>query len=263
MPHLHYLDLDAKGGWDLHDWLDFCETKSNPVRKYRQSLEIALVSELLSPSQNDIILDAGIGYGRFSRFLARHGAYNVGVDISSSMLRFCKNEFGNSIRLIKADFRILPFRENTFSHILCNGVFVHNNHAEMALVELCRVLKPGGTIVLSGNNILSPIAWFALIVYKIRRALSPYINYMPMFYRTPFYYKKALRKGNCNITEVRADTLMAVDFYNINTKKSTAPPALWVNVAKIIDKSFNFFPFKYFGWEIWIKAVKNSDRKTN
>lgn len=49
---------------------------------------------------------------------------------------------------IKADLCNLPFNDNTFDLILCNHVLEHINDHVMALKEIYRVLKKGGTGIL-------------------------------------------------------------------------------------------------------------------
>lgn len=248
------LPSSYEGAWLFSDWKDFCEHKTNAIRKYRQSMEPLILKELLTPSPGDIILEAGIGYGRLSQHICNLDIRLVGLDVSSSMVRYCQKMLGAHVALIQADIRNLPFDSNTFSHVLCNGVLVHNRDATTAISELCRVLKFRGTIVLSANNSLSPWAWFPNILSVINRYLHLWKAPL-MIYRTPVFYIRVLRLNGCRTTRMVPDTLAAVDPYVPGTHKSLLP-SCWLYLAKIIDKIKDTRLAKYFGWEIWYQAIK-------
>lgn len=50
---------------------------------------------------------------------------------------------------VVADIHKLPFNENEFSFVLCTEVVEHVIDPSLAIKELYRVLKPGGTLILS------------------------------------------------------------------------------------------------------------------
>lgn len=115
-------------------------------RKFRRICE--LVREQLPC---EAFLDAGCGDGRYLAALAAElPARRAGVDLSERILETARQR-------VDADFRqgsleALPFADAEFDVVLCSQVIEHVLDAEAALRELARVLRPGGTLVISTDN---------------------------------------------------------------------------------------------------------------
>jgi SAM-dependent methyltransferase len=100
-------------------------------------------------------LDLGCGTGWNYEVLRMKGHRRrlVGIDISDRMLRFALDK---QLPVVMGDAEKLPFRDQSFDGILAKGVLHHLPNMESAVVEIERVLKPGGIVVLSDPN-LSPL----------------------------------------------------------------------------------------------------------
>jgi ubiquinone/menaquinone biosynthesis C-methylase UbiE len=95
------------------------------------------------------LLDVAIGDGVYLPWLQKSWSV-VGVDLSRSQLSACqKRDSGPSLRLILGEAENLPVRDATFDAALSIGGFNYFNDPEKALCEMARVVKPGGTIVVS------------------------------------------------------------------------------------------------------------------
>lgn len=96
------------------------------------------------------VLDVGCGKGRFARILAqRHpGAEIWGVDISPAMLRYVPD----AIRRCAASMTELPFPTASFDAAYATESLEHAVEIERAVAEICRVVKPGGRIVIIDKN---------------------------------------------------------------------------------------------------------------
>jgi len=95
-------------------------------------------------------LDAGVGTGRFALPLAEAGIPIVGVELSASMLAQLKRKVGMTaaIPLVQADATALPFANRIFgAGLVCHGLHLIPEW-QRALAELCRVIRPGGVILL-------------------------------------------------------------------------------------------------------------------
>ncbi len=102
-------------------------------------------------SERGLVLDIGCAAGaEFEPLLAR-GFQIVALDYSPEMLRLAKQRFGKSsaVRLCRADAESLPFPAASFDHVVCLGVLEYLSTYDRCLEEIHRVLRPGGTAIIS------------------------------------------------------------------------------------------------------------------
>ncbi len=94
------------------------------------------------------VLDAGCGMGRYLIVAARAGARVVGIDLSAAVeaARDLTRDLPG-VTLARADLLRTPFREGSFDHIYSLGVIDHTPQPRAVFLELARLLKPGGRIV--------------------------------------------------------------------------------------------------------------------
>ena len=94
------------------------------------------------------ILDAGCGDGLLARILFKNteGKVITGIDHDPGELKKARS-LGIYHDLIACEITAIPFKNNTFDHVLSNSVLEHVTDIDQALAELARVLKPGGTLV--------------------------------------------------------------------------------------------------------------------
>ena len=99
------------------------------------------------------ILDAGCGRGLYLRELIKHGSFVTGVDRSPEALREASDASGRpplSVGLLQQ----LPYLDGVFDLVLSIEVLTHVRPvAQMSVIrEFFRVLKPGGTLLLTVHN---------------------------------------------------------------------------------------------------------------
>jgi SAM-dependent methyltransferase len=94
------------------------------------------------------VLDIGIGAGANLRMLRDLGLTGVtGLDFSDEAIRFCGEKgFGG---LIRGDICALPFAGASFDFVLATDIIEHVDDDVGALKEIRRVLRPGGTVLVS------------------------------------------------------------------------------------------------------------------
>ena len=104
----------------------------------------------------DKVLDAGCGNGRLLELLKDKKIDYLGVDISDKLIELAKKKYPQNNFLI-ADTLNLPFPDNNFDKVFSVAV-LHTipsfEFREKALLELRRVLKPGGLLLLTVWDIL-------------------------------------------------------------------------------------------------------------
>jgi len=96
------------------------------------------------------IMDFGCSAGRMVRWLAPHaeGREIWGVDIASEPIHWAIQHLSPPFFFaVNTTLPPLPFESNSFDMIYCGSVFTHiADLAELWLVELRRLLKPGGLL---------------------------------------------------------------------------------------------------------------------
>jgi len=110
----------------------------------RRNLAIGLLRKYAPSARR--VLDLGCGTGVVLRELSGWSE-PVGLDMSSLALGFC-SERGLK-RLIQGDGQALPLASNSVDAIIGLDIFEHIPDDNRAFQEALRVLKPGGTLVLS------------------------------------------------------------------------------------------------------------------
>lgn len=99
------------------------------------------------------LLDVPCGFGRHAVPLARAGYHVTGIDRSESLLAEARVRAGGDRwpKLVRADYRELPFRDASFDGAVClfsSLGYLGDDEDTKALAEIGRVLRPGGRLVI-------------------------------------------------------------------------------------------------------------------
>ncbi|HEX4749074.1 MAG TPA: methyltransferase domain-containing protein, partial [Bryobacteraceae bacterium] len=122
------------------DYDDRAHDSRIPLQLYWQRKRFAHVTELIA--NEGPVLDVGCGSSRIIGSLP-HGS--VALDPLLRKLRYARKF---SRMLVQGSGFTLPFNDESFSCVLCSQVIEHVPKESPILEELCRVLKPGGRLVL-------------------------------------------------------------------------------------------------------------------
>lgn len=115
-----------------------------------------------------LVLDAGVGSGRFSEVLATWGAKVYGIDLSRAVEAAAANlaRFPDAT-IAQADIGQPPFADGTFDFVVSIGVLHHTPDTRRHFERLVRLLKPGGTICIwvypADPDYVKRLAWHPFV----------------------------------------------------------------------------------------------------
>lgn len=104
------------------------------------------------------VLDAGCGTGEYSCWFASEGSRVTGIDLSDGSLREARDfaaRSGLRARFEKRSVLDTGYSASSFDFVYCTGVLHHTRDPFGGLRELCRVLRPGGKVLVSLYNSVS------------------------------------------------------------------------------------------------------------
>ncbi|MFA4826910.1 MAG: methyltransferase domain-containing protein [Candidatus Shapirobacteria bacterium] len=132
------------------------EKEIDPAYKRRAGL----IFENLELNGDEKILEIGCGRGFYVNNLAKFysEAKIWGIDLNENYLKIADKK-NNNLKLLKADATKLPFENNFFDRIIASEILEHIPNDQKALEEMYRVLKPGGTAVITVPNHNYPFLW--------------------------------------------------------------------------------------------------------
>lgn len=96
------------------------------------------------------VLEVGIGTGRSLSYYAP-GARVTGLELSTEMLALAKTRarsLGSSAELLQGDAEQLPFDDATFDTVVAQLTLCSIPRNDVAVAEMARVLRPGGSLLL-------------------------------------------------------------------------------------------------------------------
>lgn len=95
------------------------------------------------------VLEVGSGAGRFSQIILDHTQAELySVDYSNAVdANFRNNGTHPRLHLFQASIYELPFAPAQFDKVICIGVLQHTPDFEQSVASLCRMVKPGGELV--------------------------------------------------------------------------------------------------------------------
>jgi ubiquinone/menaquinone biosynthesis C-methylase UbiE len=136
---------------------------------FRAQLEIVL---RMLAGESGCVLDVGCAAGAEIAALRARAFRVVGVEFSAAMLEHAQRRFASDpcVELYRGDAESLPFRSESFDHVICLGVLEYLPDYRPALREISRVLRPGGVAVFS---IPSGISQYYVTSLLVENTLGP------------------------------------------------------------------------------------------
>ena len=97
------------------------------------------------------VLDVGCGTGRLIKKLLERNSIVTGIDVSEEMLKIARKKF-KSTEFVEGDAEKLPFKDESFDIVTASFLIVHLKNLRKFFDEAYRILKPGGTFIVTNIN---------------------------------------------------------------------------------------------------------------
>lgn len=194
-------------------------------------IEERVMLPLLDGLPVGVAVDAACGTGRLSSHLAHRGHEVHGFDTSPAMVALARAKVVGAA-FAEADLRALPMADGSADLVVCALALTHLPDLAEAFVELTRVLRPGGHLVVSDTrghytgSGLYPL---------VQRDTAGAIGYIPNWRRSTGDYLRAalavgLRVRACEEL-LRPDPMTDPDDVPGPREDPTEPPSVWDLVA--------------------------------
>lgn len=186
------------------------------------------------------ILDVGCSMGGmlYSLYNSNKFDFIAGIDIDEIAIEMAmeykkiKNIKDDHLSIIDTGIYNIPFKENTFDFILMKdvGEYLENKHnLELAILELMRVLKKGGSIFIETPNYLFPLEVHLKVpmlpfistkgstklIAKILNKNSNFVNHLN--FTTPKMFENIFRDNNISFKNAYTDYKLPYIIKNYNT----------------------------------------------
>jgi len=138
--HIEHYKVDA-------EYFDYLDLDKFTVQEIRRRYEEFF--HLYHLRDNDKLLEIGAGAGFALNHLNTEVHNYFPLDISTHNLKRVREKTEGTIYPVSGDVFNLPFPSESFDFIILSEVLEHLNDPLMALTEIQRVLKPGGSFIVS------------------------------------------------------------------------------------------------------------------
>ena len=187
---------------------------------------IEKLAKWLHLKQGMKVADIGCGLGylgwTYWKYFGKNGSY-CGVDISEKLIKEAKELSEDWAKNGKAEFKKgdsynLNFEDNSFDLVMCQTLLLHLDKPEIALMEMNRILKPGGTIFCLEPDNYSTCLHVGFSSMPELTLDEQLIRHKIHYYK--FKGKKKLKKGDHTIGNKLPMLFHQAGFNNIDIRKN-------------------------------------------
>lgn len=137
--------------------------RNNFLQKLWHTHKIKLARKILKKIEFENCLDVGCASGYMTSEISKSfpkGQY-FGIDIYDKAIEYAKRKYPN-IKFKVASASQLPFKDESFDLILFYETIEHVENPKECLMEIRRVLKKGGRLILTmdSGSLLFRLVWF-------------------------------------------------------------------------------------------------------
>jgi len=240
------------------------------IGRYKSQVLLEILRKWISNFDNRRILKTDLreeAYGKdevlFSLSKYGRNMHIFGIDIAQETVRDAENRQAKSSlrqQYITADVRSLPFKADYFDIIVSTSTLDHfnsKNELVRSLMELKRVLIPGGIFILIINNRLNINFMFWLCLERLLRRNSYPVN----FYTSGQIRKICSEAGLCVLEEDTIVNIISPMNSMLLMLRSVMPESIvnkisgvFVRIARTLYQ--NKYTKRSSGWFIALKCTK-------
>jgi len=212
-----------------------------------------------SSLRDRLVLDAGSGVGLIASFVARkYGATVVALDYTHWV-----TETQEPALAVKGNILQLPFRNASFDTLMCFEALEHTIDSDQALGELLRVLRPGGSLLLSTPSYFNVAGLLkklleGLGVYK-KHTFAPFDEWEPKVlerFLTSFGVRSSLKCHELTLQSVEGAELFDALFPFDNRIPGLFSNRIFLRVRDTVDRASTWPVLKWFALHGFFHAVR-------
>lgn len=153
---------------DMNDMSLFAKLYDRVMAPFEKRY-IKVIRHKILKDSHGLVLEVGFGTGaNFS--LYPKDVKITGIEPNNQMIEIAKKKIGNynnKITLLNGNAEKLPFEDNSFDTVVATLVLCSVNDLEKSIMEMYRVLKPNGTIILFEHVRLDEPEWLGIVQDKL------------------------------------------------------------------------------------------------
>ncbi|HUO05312.1 MAG TPA: class I SAM-dependent methyltransferase [Candidatus Binataceae bacterium] len=191
------------GAPDVFQLQETLYVSKNPTRRWLHcSRRDWIIDKLrdLSREHHGKALEAGFGSGVHLPTLSEVFGEVVAIDIDESLVQHARSMIKGSypnVSVVQGDLTCSALPDDTFDLILCSQVLKQVPEPRLAIREMYRMLRPGGILLLTSQQPLSPVELAGRVILR-----PPLINFVRLI------YKEAVRQPSHRVP-MRAKVLVS------------------------------------------------------
>lgn len=230
-------------------------------REQKANKILSILIDYLGNLDKLCLLDVGCSTGIMTNLLSHRFKSTIGIDIDEEGVAFAKQKFSrDNLTFSVKDAMNMEFPDNFIDVITCSHIYEHVPDSQKLVLEIHRVLKPGGVCFFAAaNRIAIKDPEYGLPLLSILPKFMAH-RYVRIIRRADFYYENFLTYWQL---KKLVSNFKVIDY----TKKVIGDPEKFCATDMIRNGSMSqkiiLFILKYVYWlcPTYIWLLKKSDCK--